>query len=58
MSRRLSFLEGHYIRYMETGGDHGEYVVFNDIDNNGELCDQLRETYREYKNNKGEENAD
>ena len=33
------------------------YVVYNDLDHDRELCDQLRETYREYKKNKGEKNA-
>jgi len=56
MNRRISFLEEHYIGCMETGEDHHEYVVLNDIDGNVELCDQLRKTYQEYKKNKGEEN--
>lgn len=58
LDRKLNFLEAHYIKYMEVGGDHAEYVVCNDIDDLEKLCDQLKVTYQKYKENKGEEDAD
>ena len=39
----MSFLQAHYNRYRDMGGDHASYVVWNDIDD--ELAKDLRESY-------------
>ena len=49
VGRRLSFLEIHYVQNMEAGGDHAEYVVVNDIDDDKRLCDNLKDIYGKYQ---------
>ena len=49
LKRTLSFLESHYIRAGEAGEDHASYVVFNDLDDDRELCQGLDRVYQEYK---------
>jgi hypothetical protein len=38
-----NFLQEHYNRYRDHGGDHAEYVVYNDISR--EVGEKLRITY-------------
>ena len=45
INRRESFLQQHYNSYKSKGGDHAEYIVWNDLDDNPELCRELRRNY-------------
>ncbi len=46
---RESFLQQHYNSYRSKGGDHVEYIVWNDLDGNRKLCEELRRNYEESK---------
>ncbi len=48
-NRVENFLQQHYNMYRDAGGDHAEYIVWNDIDDNHKLCRELRERYEESK---------
>jgi hypothetical protein len=39
----MNFLQQHYNRFRDAGGDHAEYIVWNDIDD--DLAKELRENY-------------
>lgn len=41
-----SFLQQHYNRFRDGGGDHTAYVVWNEIDDDKKLCEGLREGYK------------
>lgn len=40
---RVSFLQGHYNEYRDSGGGHGVYVVQNDL--TAEKAQELKEVY-------------
>ena len=40
-----NFLQQHYNAYRDAGGDHVMYIVYNDLDDNRELCEELRTNY-------------
>lgn len=48
LGRTLSFLESHYIIARESGTNQRIYVVSNDIDDNKDLCEKLKNTYNKY----------
>lgn len=45
----VSFLQAHYNQYRDAGGDHGSYVVWNDL--TPELGWKLKEIYEQEKVN-------
>ena len=53
---RQNFLQQHYNRYRDAGGYHVEYIVWNDLDDNSELCRELRENYEVLKGRATEKN--
>jgi hypothetical protein len=39
----MNFLQAHYNRYRDAGGDHVSYIVYNDIDD--DLATELKKNY-------------
>jgi hypothetical protein len=40
-----SFLQNHYNKWRAMGGDHAEYVVSNEIDDDEKLCEELKKNF-------------
>jgi len=40
-----SFLQNHYNQWRAMGGGHAEYVVYNEIDDDKKLCEELKNNF-------------